>query len=166
MNKLYQRTFDRLEMPEEAARSIRASLALHCSPHETEVISMKKTIVHRSATFLVAAILIAMLSVGALAGGIYYYVSYDVRDGVGTPEGAIDLTGQNADFEAGDYEYREENGVIIADIQGEVSYEMTNERVGKEGGETVDLTEQEADFEGGAYRYTAENGKITANWDD
>ena len=168
MNQLYQRTFDHVTMPEESAKSIRASLASRCSHNETEVNPMKKNIVRKSTSFLVAAILIASMSISALACGIYYYVTYEVQEGVEFSEDASDLTGQDADYEMDSYDYREEDGMIIvdfdtADAEEDVSYEISDEQALDESGETVDLTEQDAEFEIGTYSYTEENGKITVD---
>ena len=168
MNQLYQRTFDHVTMPVESAKSIRASLASRCSNNETEVNPMKKNIVRKSTSFLVAAILIATMSISALACGIYYYVTYEVQEGVEFSEDAFDLTGQNADYEVDSYDYREEDGMIIvdfaeADTHEEVSYKISNGQALDESGETVDLTEQDAEFEIGTYSYTEENGQITVD---
>ena len=166
MNQLYQRTFDHITMPEESAKSIRASLASRCSHNETEVNPMKKNIVRKSTSFLVAAILIATMSISALACGIYYYVTYEVQEGVEFSEDAFDLTGQDADYEMDSYDYREEDGMIIVDFDAadeDVSYEISDEQALDESGETVDLTEQNAEFEIGTYSYTEENGKITVD---
>ena len=166
MNQLYQRTFDHITMPEESAKSIRASLASRCSHNETEVNPMKKNIVRKSTSFLVAAILIATMSISALACGIYYYVTYEVQEGVEFSEDAFDLTGQDADYEMDSYDYREEDGMIIVDFDAadeDVSYEISDEQALDESGETVDLTEQDAEFEIGTYSYTEENGKITVD---
>ena len=165
MNQLYQRTFDHVTMPEDHARSLRSALASHCSNNETEVIPMKKHLVRRSTSFLVAAILIAAMSVSALACGIYYYVTYEVHEGVELPEDAFDLTGQDADFELGSYDYHEEGDMIIVDFDQtaadeDVSYEITDDQVLAESGETVGLTGQDADFEVSPYSYTEENGKV------
>ena len=129
---------------------------------------MKKNIVRKSTSFLVAAILIATMSISALACGIYYYVTYEVQEGVEFSEDASDLTGQDADYEMDSYDYREEDGMIIvdfdtADAEEDVSYEISDEQALDESGETVDLTEQDAEFEIGTYSYTEENGKITVD---
>ena len=168
MNQLYQRTFDHVTMPEDHARSLRAELASHCSNHETEVIPMKKTIVRRSTSFLVAAILIASMSISALACGIYYYVTYEVQGGVEFSEDAFDLTSQDTDYEVGSYDYHEEDGMIIVDFgetatDEDVSYEIADDQTLAESNEAVDLTEQDAEFELSPYSYTEENGKITAD---
>ena len=168
MNQLYQRTFDHITMPEERAKSIRASLASRCSHNETEVNPMKKNIVRKSTSFLVAAILIATMSISALACGIYYYVTYEVHEGVEHTEDAVNLTNQDVDFEMDSYDYREEDGMIIVDFDEtvadeDVSYEITDGQALDEDGETLDLTEQDADFEFSPYSYTEENGKITVN---
>ena len=168
MNQFYQRTFNHVTMPEDHARSLRSALASHCSKNETEVIPMKKNVVRKSTSFLVAAILIATMSISALACGIYYYVTYEVQEGVEFSEDAFDLTGQNADYEVDSYDYREEDGMIIvdfaeADTNEEVSYKISNGQALDESGETVDLTEQDAEFEIGTYSYTEENGQITVD---
>ena len=168
MNQLYQRTFNHVTMPEDHARSLRSDLASRCSKNETEVIPMKKNVVRKSTSFLVAAILIATMSISALACGIYYYVTYEVREGVEFSEDAFDLTGQDADFEMDSYDYREEDGMIIVDFDEtvadeDVSYEITDDQALNEDGETVDLTEQDADFELSPYSYTEKNGKITVD---
>ena len=168
MNQLYQRTFDHVTMPEDHAQSLRAELASHCSNHETEDIPMKKTIVRRSTSFLIAAILIAAMSVSALACGIYYYVTYEVKEGVELPEDAVNLTDQDADYVVDSYDYHEEDGMIIVDFDEantdeEVSYEIGDDQALVESGETVDFTEQDADFEFSPYSYTEDNGKVTVN---
>ena len=168
MNQLYQRTFDYVTMPEDHARSLRSALASHCSNNETEVIPMKKHFVRRSTSFLVAAILIAAMSVSALACGIYYYVTYEVHEGAELTEDAVNLTDQAAVFEMDSYDYREEDGTIIVDVDEtvadeDVSYEITDDQALAESGETVDLTEQDVDFEVSPYSYTEENGKITVD---
>ena len=168
MNQLYQRTFDHITMPEESAKSIRASLASRCSHNEMEVNPMKKNIVRKSTSFLVAAILIATMSISALAYGIYYYVTYEVHEGIEIPENAVNITDQDTDFEMDSYEYREEDGMIIVDfdeavVDENVSYEITDDQTQDEDGETVDLTERDADFEFSPYSYTEENNKITVD---
>lgn len=162
-----KRTFDHVTMPEDHARSLRSALASHCSDNETEVIPMKKNFVRRSTSFLVAVILIAAMSVSALACGIYY-VTYEVEESAEIPEDAFDLADQNADFQVDSYDYREEDGMIIVDFgetasEEDVSYEIVDDQALAEGGETVDLTEQDAEFETIPYSYTEENGKITAD---
>ena len=168
MNQLYQRTFDHVTMPEDHARSLRSALASHCSHNETEVIPMKKNIVRKSTSFLVAAVLIAAMSVSALACGIYYYVTYEVQEGVEFSEDAFDLTGQDADFETDPYDYREEDGMIIVDFDDTatdeyVAYEITADQTPAESDDAVDLTEQDADLELSPYSYTEKNGKVTVD---
>lgn len=166
MNQLYQRTFDHVTMPKDHARSLCAELASHYSKNETEVIPMKKTIVRRSTSFLVAAILIAAMSVSALACGIYYYVTYEVKEGVELPEDTVNITDQDADYVVDSYDYHEEDGMIIVDMdevisEEEVSYNISDDQALIESGETVDLTEQDADFEFSPYSYTKDNGTTT-----
>lgn len=168
MNQIYQKTFDHVIMPEDHAQALREELASHCSHYEKEVIPMKKHFVRRSTSFLVAVILIASLSVSALACGIYYYVTYEINEGVEIPEDATDLTGQDANFEMDNYEYCEEDGMIIVNfgepaVDEDVSYEFTNDQALLENGETVDLTEQDTDFELSPYSYTEDNGKVTVD---
>ena len=129
---------------------------------------MKKNIVRKSTSFLVAAVLIAAMSVSALACGIYYYVTYEVQEGVEFSEDAFDLTGQDADFVTDPYDYREEDGMIIVDFDDtatdeDVSYEITADQTPAESDDAVDLTEQDADFELSPYSYTEKNGKVTVD---
>ena len=168
MNQLYQRTFNHVTMPEDHARSLRSALASRCSKNETEVIPTKKSIARKSTSFLVAAILIATMSISALACGIYYYVTYEVREGVEFSEDAFDLTVQDADFEMDSYDYREEDGMIIVDFDDtatdeDVFYEITDDQTPAENDDAVDLTEQDADFELSPYSYTEDNGKVTVD---
>ena len=168
MNNLYQRTFDLVTMPEDHAQALRSVLASRCSNNKTEVIPMKKHFVRLSTSFLVAAILIAAMSVSALACGIYYYVTYEVHEGVEIPEDAVNITDQDADFEMDSYEYREEDGMIIVDfnetvIDEDVSYEIADGQALTGSEEIVDLTGQNADFESSPYSYTEENGKVTVD---
>ena len=112
MNHLYQRTFDHIRMPEDRARALRTDLASRCSQPETEVIFMnKKTILRRPASLLVAILLIAALSVTALAcgGRVLYRILSD--DEIPAVTGTVyDLTDQ--EVETVPYEYTEENGEI------------------------------------------------------
>lgn len=125
MNRLYQRTFDHVHMPEDRARSLRAVLASRCSEPETEVIMMnKRKFLRRPAAFLIAILLIGALSITALAcdGGrvihqigdvIYQIVAGDAdlpADGV-----TYDLTDQEPDavLDSSEYtEYIEEDGTV------------------------------------------------------
>ena len=79
---------------------------------------MKKTIVRRSTSFLIAAILIAAMSVSALACGIYYYVTYEVNEDVVIPTDVNSLIDQDADFEFSSYSYTEDNGTVTVDLSG------------------------------------------------
>ena len=129
---------------------------------------MKKNIERKSTSFLVAAVLNAAMSVSALACGIYYYVTYEVQEGVEFSEDAFDLTGQDADFETDPYDYREEDGMIIVDFDDtatdeDVSYEITADQTPAESDDAVDLTEQDADFELSPNSYTEKNGKVTVD---
>lgn len=129
---------------------------------------MKKHFVRRSTSFLVAAILIATMSISALACGIYYYVTYEVREGVELPEDAVNITGRDSHFEMDSYDYREEDGMIIVDFNDiatdeDVSYKITDDQALVESGGAVDLTKQDADFELSPYSYTEDNGKITVD---
>lgn len=171
MNQLYKRTLDHVTMPQERVKSIRASLASRCSNNEMEVIPMKKNYVRRSASLLIAAILLAIMSVSALAYGIYYYVTYEINENSEMPDNAVNLTDQNADFEIESYDYHEEDGMIIVDFDGiaaneDVSYEISENQTLTEFDETVDLTKQDAEFEVSTYRYTEEDGKITVDLSD
>lgn len=173
MNDLYQRTFDQINMSEERVQSLRAELASRCSATETEVIPMKKSTLRHSTSFLIAAALAALMSVSALACGVYYYVTYQVNDGNDIPDNAIDLT-DDTNFESGSYNYREEDGQIIVDLpadtsaaNADVSYDtQTVDPALADGDNTVDLTEQETDFTSGNYNYTEENGKIIVDLSD
>lgn len=114
MKNLYQKTFDKVSMPEETYLHLRTVLASRCSQNEMEVNRMKnRTYLRRPAAFLVALILIAALSVSALACGAY--VVYQVL-----PENAEIPENENAadftDFEPDEvlpYEYTEKDGEII-----------------------------------------------------
>lgn len=171
MNDLYQRTFDQIHMSEERVRSLRAELASHCSNTETEVNSMSKhTAFRRSTSFLIAAALVAAMSISALACGVYYYVTYQVNDGSDIPDNAVDLT-DDSGFESGGYSYREEDGQIIVDLpavpsaaNADVSYDTTAaDPALADGDSTVDLTERKPDFASGGYSYTDNNGEIIAD---
>lgn len=169
MNDLYQKTFNQINMSEERVQSLRAELASRCSNAETEVIPMKKATLRHSTSFLIAAALAALMSVSALACGVYYYVTYQVNDGMDIPDNAVDLT-DDSNFESGNYTYREEDGQIIVDLpadpstaNADVSYDTQVDPALADSSNTVDLTEQEADFASGNYNYTEENGKITVD---
>lgn len=173
MNDLYQKTFDQINMSEERVQSLRAELASRCSTTETEVIPMKKATLRHSTSFLIAAALAVLMSVSALACGIYYYVTYQVNDSNDIPDNAVDLV-DDANFESGDYSYREEDGQIIVDLpadpstaNADVTYDtQTVDPALANGDSTVDLTEQEADFTSDNYNYTEENGKIIVDLSD
>lgn len=122
MNRLYQRTFDRVRIPEDRARSLRAVLASHCSEPETEVIIMnKQKFLRRPAAFLIAILLIGALSITALAcdGGRVIYrigdVIYQIVSGdADLPENGVtdDLTDREPDAVIDSYEYIEEDGTV------------------------------------------------------
>lgn len=132
MNRLYQRTFDHVHMPEDRARSLRAVLASRCSKPETEVTIMnKQKFLRRPAAVLIAVLLIGALSITALAcdgGGIinrigdviYQFISDDAEQG--SPEGtvAIDLTDPELDVAIIDsYDYIEEDdGTVRISLGG------------------------------------------------
>lgn len=68
MNRLYQKTFDQVALPEDRADSIRTVLASRCSRMETEA-NMKHTFLRRPTAVLAAVLLIGSLSVTAFAYG-------------------------------------------------------------------------------------------------
>lgn len=132
MNRLYQRTFDQVHMPEDQARSLRAVLASRCSQSETEVTIMnKQKFLRRPAAFLIAALLVGALSITALAcdggeliyriGDVIYQIIYDGAE-QNLPEDAvsIDLTDPDPDVVVIDsYEYVEEdNGTVRISFDG------------------------------------------------
>lgn len=121
MNRLYQKTFDHVRMPEDRARAMRAVLASRCSQSETEAVIMnKRKFLRRPAAILIAVLLIGALSITALAadGGriihqigdiIYEIVSGDTVLPADTV--TIDLTDQDViTFDS--YEFTEEDGEI------------------------------------------------------
>lgn len=165
MNQLYKQTFDQVKMPENHARSLCAELASHCSDREREEKSMNRIIVRRSTPVLVAVILLIAMSVSALACGVYYAVTYEVNEDAVIPENAVGLNDQEADFEYDGYTYREEDGMIIVDMdkvdaEDEITYRVTDELPD---GETIELTEEDMEFALDSYHYTEENGKVTVD---
>lgn len=116
MNQLYKKTFDHIKLPEQRAQSLCTELISYCSMNEQEVTHMNRTIIRRSHTLLVAVILLVAMSASALACGIYYAVTYEVNEGAVMPEDAVDLSDQEADFEYDDYTYREEESMIIVEM--------------------------------------------------
>ncbi len=176
MNRLYERTFNRIRMPEDKVRALRAELASGCSNSETEVIPMNThKALRRPTTFLVAVILIASLTMSALAAGIYYNVVYhvvsDEEMAAMTENGALtELTGQNAIYEMDTYDYTEEDGQILVNFDHDkVGYRVLSDEEATAltgNGSTVDLAEQAADMEFSAYTYTEENGEIIASIGD
>lgn len=69
MNKLYEKTFSQIEMPKESMLALRSALASKCSDNETEVPMKRFSFRRHPAALLAAVILIAALSVTALACG-------------------------------------------------------------------------------------------------
>lgn len=119
MSDLYQRTFDHVQLSEERTQSLRGALMSRRVNTEREVNTMKeRKIFRRSTSFLVAAALAAAVSVSALACGVYCYVTYRINDGAQSPDHAVALTDE-AEFETGNYAYREENGKITVDLTGD-----------------------------------------------
>lgn len=110
MKRLYQQTFDRIHMPEDSARALRAELGSRCSQTKTEVMFMKKRRI-----LLVAAAVIAALSLSAFAGG-YDVVYRLLSGGAAEAEDGVNLIDQPVDFEQGDYQYTEENGNIVVTL--------------------------------------------------
>lgn len=174
MNHLYKRTFDQVRMSEKSAADLRAELFSRSTHSETEEISMNKHhAIRRSSTFLVAAILIASLTISALACGIYNVV-YKINSENDIPENAVTVDPADAAFESHDYNYTtDENGEIIVDFSGialetkdvgkDVTYESVSGSDIPKDAEAVGLTEQDADFEFQNYSYTEENGEICVN---
>ena len=130
----------------------------------------------RPSALLVAAILVATMTVSALACGYIYNVIYKVNAEEDIPENAVvnDLT--DAEFETHDYNYTtDENGQIIVDLTGtdldanasgrDVTYGSASESDIPKDAESIDLTEQDANFEFQDYSYTEENGKILVELD-
>ena len=112
MNRLYQKTFDHVRMPEDRAQALRGALASRCPDTQTEVIAMnKKTCLRRPALLFAAVLLIAALSLSALACG--GYVVYQVVTGKDAqmPENGTtyELT---EPVEVMPYEYTEQDGQI------------------------------------------------------
>lgn len=168
MRELYQRTFGSVNMPEESACSLRASLVSHCSDCEKEVIPMKKTLARRSVAFLVAA-LIAILPISALACGVYYYVTYEVRENADLPDNAIDLTDPAAEaLVFSDYAYQEEDGMILVELGDEtgdaVSYAVSDDVSAP--ANATELAAQDAQFECGNYSYAETDGKVIVHLDN
>ena len=126
---------------------------------------MNRIIVRRSTPVLVAVILLIAMSVSALACGVYYAVTYEVNEDAVIPENAVGLNDQEADFEYDGYTYREEDGMIIVDMdkvdaEDEITYRVTDEL---HDGETIELTEEDMEFALDSYHYTEENGKVTVD---
>lgn len=168
MSELYQRTFRSVKMSEESADSLRASLVSHCSDCEKEVIPMNRKIARRSVAFLVAA-LIAILPISALACGVYYYVTYEVRENAELPDNAIDLTDPAAESLAfSDYAYQEEEGMILVKLGDEaddaVSYAVSDDASAPEN--AAELAEQDTAFERGNYSYDETDGKVIVHLDN
>lgn len=175
MNRLYQRTFDQVHMSEIKVKSLREELSSRCSTNKLEDTSMnKRKHLRRSGYLLVAAILIASLTMTALACGgfnvIYEIITGEARLPVGS-EGH-DLTEQQP-FEIEDYQYTEQDGHIIVDLEGvdlpeadDVSYDISAEEPILPGNSMfTDLTGQEA-FEIEDYQYIEQDGQIIVTFDN
>ena len=132
----------------------------------------KRHTLRRPSALLVAAILVATMTVSALACGYIYNVIYKVDDKAEIPENDVTTDLTDAEFETHDYNYTtDENGEIIVDLSDiasetegsgeDVTYDTVSEGVIPENAKTNDLTEQNADFEFQNYSYTEENGKVT-----
>lgn len=132
MNRLYQKTFDQVALPEDRADSIRTVLASRCSRMETEA-NMKHTFLRRPTAVLAAVLLIGSLSVTAFAyGGRVVERVYTFMTG-GTIEQSVDengtgLSGVSIGTEQSPLEIREDGTIWLMvngealDITGEFSY--------------------------------------------
>lgn len=88
MKNLYQKTFDQIHMPEEQMRSLRERLTACCSEQEKEIIMTNNKFFRRPAGALVAALLVAALSITAFAA--CKNVVYQIRTGeIELPEDSI-----------------------------------------------------------------------------
>lgn len=194
MDRLYQKTFDQVSLPEERAGSIRAVLALRCSQTETEAGNMNKhTFLRRPTAVLAAILLVGILSVTAFAYGdrIVEHV-YTLMSG-GTMEQGIDENGDayvcgTMDTTVSLVEVREDGRVYLTageeelDITGEFSYtepylyECTGEdglrHVFVVGGETDAIGWSEFIWDenglptGGSSQFGTPNGREDAPWLD
>ena len=165
MKRLYKQTFDHVRMSEDRAGSLYAELASHCSNSEKEEKPVNRIIVRRSIPVLAAVILLIAMSVSALACGVYYAVTYEVNEDAVIPEDAVSLNDEEPDFEYADYDYREEDGMIIVEMdktgaEDDVTYSVTDELPD---GEAIELTEDDLEFTLDSYHYTEEDGKVTAD---
>lgn len=132
MDRLYQKTFDQVALPEDRADSIRTVLASRCSRMETEA-NMKHTFLRRPTAVLAAVLLIGALSVTAFAYGeriverVYTFMTG------GTIEQSVDengtsLSGVSIGTEQSPLEIREDGSIWLTvnsetlDITGEFSY--------------------------------------------
>ena len=132
MDRLYQKTFDQVALPEDRADSIRTVLASCCSRMETEA-NMKHTFLRRPTAVLAAVLLIGALSVTAFAYGeriverVYTFMTG------GTIEQSVDengtsLSGVSIGTEQSPLEIREDGSIWLTvngetlDITGEFSY--------------------------------------------
>lgn len=132
MDRLYQKTFDQVALPEDRADSIRTVLASRCSRMETEA-NMKHTFLRRPTAVLAAVLLIGSLSVTAFAyGGRVVERVYTFMTG-GTIEQSVDengtgLSGVSIGTEQSPLEIREDGTIWLMvngealDITGEFSY--------------------------------------------
>ena len=122
MDRLYQKTFDQVALPEDRADSIRTVLASRCSRMETEA-NMKHTFLRRPTAVLAAVLLIGALSVTAFAYGeriverVYTFMMG------GTIEQSVDengtsLSGVSIGTEQSPLEIREDGSIWLT-VNGE-----------------------------------------------
>lgn len=175
MNRLYQKTFDQIQMPEDRCQSLRTVLASQCSENEMEAMNnMKKhKFLRHPAAAVAAVLLVAALSVTAFAYGERIVESvYQLMTG-STIERGVDENGDN--YSAGTnhgeeamdpVEVREDGSVWLVingeetDITGQFSYTepYIHDCTGEDGLRHVFVVGGEADAIGWSEFIYDENG--------
>ena len=138
MDRLYQKTFDQVRLPEDRAQRLRAELASRCSHDEMEAISMDNSKkIRRPVMALVAVFLIAAMSLTAFAYGEkivdrFYTMMTGGTVEHGTTEDGISYTGAstNLDEVVAPVELRDDGRLYLTvngenlDITDQCSYEI------------------------------------------
>lgn len=121
MKNLYQRTFDKVAMPEDAYLHLRTVLASRCSQDEMEVNRMKNRSYFKKGIIMALAVLmVAALSITAFAygGQIFSFLTGGTVE-QGTDENGVTYTGVSMPDSSPVEEFAD--GRVMLDFNGEIT---------------------------------------------
>ena len=121
MKNLYQRTFDKVSMPEDAYLHLRTVLASRCSHKETEVNKMKnRSYFKKGIVMALAVLMVAALSITAFAygGQIFSFLTGGTVE-QGTDENGVGYTSVSMSDSSPVKEFAD--GIVMLDFNGELT---------------------------------------------